>query len=462
MREATVCLCALVAGLGGLVFGYDLGVIVGALPEMVRHFKLSGFEEGLLVAGASLGGVVGALVGGPLADAYGRKGVMRSQAGFSILGSVLIATSGTLTQLLLGRLAMGAGFSLGILSNVAWVSEIVPAARRGRAVAAYELLITVGVLAALVVHAAFAWRTLFLACVPLSVVQLLCLHCVPESPVFLMGKGRRAEAEAAVEAVGGGAEHLAHCRVLAEVKVGSFWEALAEWQLPFKVMVAVQALGLLTGGVNIRVYSLRVFESVGVSDHAAHQLGIGLGVTKVVFTLLAVWKLDAFGRRVFYLAGMNVLMLGCVLVAVGGAVTGCYAQPGRCAAGPDVDCAQCPALCGECPSYASAMVVTGCFLGYAAYQLSFGPVNFAVGSDMFPPVARARFLGVQVLTQSLFQLGTTLAFPVMLEGVGLTATMLPHASFCAAGMAFVLLRMVETKQSTPQDIRARLDVVWEA
>ena len=462
-RMITMCIC--VAGVGGFVFGYDLGVIVGALPALVEQFDLSPAWEGMVVAGASLGQVCGAIVGGHLTDKLGRKTMIRAQCFALSAGSILVATSSGVAQLLIGRIIMGFGFAWGVLSNVAWVSEIVPAAYRGRGVSAYELTITIGLFVALLVNSAdVSWRLLVVLSIPASIIQFLCFVVVPESPVWLLSQGRDEEAQEAIKRIGGGEVHMQQIRDTVSKPIPHFRTALKEWRIPFYAVLCIQALGLLTGGINIRIYAIRIFNSVGVTGGLASRLAVGLGVVKVSTTLLSVLKLDAYGRRVFYMCGMSLLIVSCVGIALGASMEGCHIADGC-----EVDnkhemqdfCGSCPAYCGGCNGGAQFLVVAGCFMGYIAYQVSFGPVNFAVGSEMFPSEARARFLGVQTVTQGVFQLITTLLFPVLREAIGLSAAILFHTVFCVVGLVFVATRMVETKGKSPEEILSAMNELWK-
>ena len=450
-------ICIAVAGMGGLVFGYDLGVIIGALPQIVKEYSLSSLEEGTVVGMASVGQLFGALMGGYLADRKGRLVTMQLEAIMFCCGTLVMVLFTSLVPLLVGRFIIGIAFALSMVSNVAWISEISTSEKRGSAISIYEFCVTTGVLLALLMSAIFSWRNAFWITVPLAILHLIGSMNVPESPIWLISANRRSEAEQVITKLGGTTSDLVQCTISSGIGES---ESLSVWKTPIIVIIIIQCLGLLTGGINIRIYSERIYEEVGIPDQTISILAIILGITKVLSTIAAVVFLDKLGRRIFYMMGVTLLAISNILIAIGGAVPGCYNAEGCTETHCQLVDNNCPSMCGKCPTYAAVFVVVGCTMGFSAYQLSFGPVNFAVGSELFPTHIRARLLGGQIVTQGLLQLATASVFPVFKSSAGLSSPMLFHSLCCALGLVFFTFFFVETSKKDPYQILNELDLLW--
>src|SRR5580700_2412458 len=205
--RAFVYLAASFAGLGGLLFGYDTGVISGAVLFFKNDFTLSTFALEVIVSGVLAGAAVGALAGGRLADLFGRRRMLILTAVIFGAGAILCAIAMSPAMLIAGRIIVGLGIGLSSGTVPVYISEVSPPEARGWQVSLFQLAITIGILLAYVVDYAFAkvqgWRLMFgLAIIP-AVIFGLGMLFLPESPRWLAMKGNRAAARAVLARIRG-------------------------------------------------------------------------------------------------------------------------------------------------------------------------------------------------------------------------------------------------------------------
>src|SRR5580700_11035326 len=205
--QAFVYMAAIIAALGGLLFGYDTGVISGAELFFSKDFTLSTFALELIVSVVLAGAAFGALIGGRLADRFGRRRLLIVTAIIFILGAILCAAATSPNMLIAGRVIVGLGIGLASGTVPVYISEVSPAEARGWQVSLFQLAITVGILAAYVVDYAFAksegWRWMFgLAVVPAAIFGVGMLF-LPESPRWLVKVGQDATARAVLSRIRG-------------------------------------------------------------------------------------------------------------------------------------------------------------------------------------------------------------------------------------------------------------------
>ena len=201
--NALVIRSAVVAAIGGLIFGFDTAVISGANDALADRFKLDNFGTGLTVAIATVGTIFGALIGGRLADRYGRKNLLFVIGILYVLGSVGTAVAWTHAILLAFRFVGGIGVGLSSVCAPIYTAEIAPARIRGRLVGLVQFNIVLGILLAYLSNYIIqqtitdpmeAWRWMLGVMVVPSVFFLLLLFSVPETPRWLMSRGRNKEA----------------------------------------------------------------------------------------------------------------------------------------------------------------------------------------------------------------------------------------------------------------------------
>jgi sugar porter (SP) family MFS transporter len=327
----TVMLAALMAALGGFLFGYDVGVISGALLQLEEDFELSDVQKELVVSIMLVGAIAASLVGGYIVDFFGRRDAIVGNAVFFIVGAIVLATAKSYGVLLFGRLLVGFGVSLSAIAEVIYISEIAPPAVRGLLVSLNEMGITVGILVAYGVNYGLittpgGWRWMFgLSAIP-AAIQGAGMLLLPKSPRWLVLKERPYDAQRAMRKVRGSdtsdaelKEELSRMeRTLQEQHSIRLSQLLTDPVLRRCLMIAC-ALTLLqqfTGQPNVLYYGSTLFKAAGFeSDREATLANMVIGAAKVLATGVALVKVDKLGRRALLLIGVTIMVASLVVLA---------------------------------------------------------------------------------------------------------------------------------------------------
>uniref|UniRef100_A0A8C3IX52 Solute carrier family 2, facilitated glucose transporter member 10 n=1 Tax=Chrysemys picta bellii TaxID=8478 RepID=A0A8C3IX52_CHRPI len=314
---------ATVSLLGGLMFGYELGIISGALLQLQMDFHLSCFEQEILVSSLLIGALLASLVGGILIDRHGRRRAILVSNLILLCGSLILTLAGSLIWLVFGRMTVGFAISVSSMACCIYVSEMVAAHQRGLLVSLYEAGITVGILLSYALNYSFSdmtegWRYMFGLALAPTVIQFLSILLLPTKPVVLNlwdcdshkgliqlqnnEDGEEAKPEPCKE------------------KHYSFLDLFrSRDNMKSRTLVG---LGLVlfqqfTGQPNVLCYASKIFRSVGFqNDSSAVLASVGLGVMKVIATLVAMVFADKAGRRVLLIAGCVVMSVSVTAIGL--------------------------------------------------------------------------------------------------------------------------------------------------
>src|SRR6202521_5875951 len=313
--RAVVYFAAAFAALGGLLFGYDTGVISGAELFLKNDFSLSTFALELIVSGVVAGAALGALLGGRLADLFGRRRLLIVTAIIFGVGAIACAAATSPAILIVGRIIVGLGIGLASGTVPVYISEVSPADARGWQVSLFQLAITVGILLAYVVDYAFAatqgWRWMFgLALVP-AVLFGLGMLFLPESPRWLARRGHFDRASAMLARIRGTSDVTAELqeikRSLAHAdERGRLSDMFAPSLRPALVVgIGLAVFQQVTGINTVIYYAPLIIQSAGISSASGAILATaGIGVVNVLMTIVAMWLIDRMGRRPLLLVGI--------------------------------------------------------------------------------------------------------------------------------------------------------------
>ncbi|NXL23316.1 GTR10 protein, partial [Setophaga kirtlandii] len=302
--------------LGGLIFGYELGIISGALLQLQADFQLSCFEQEVLVSAVLIGALLASLAGGILIDRHGRRRAILVSTLVLLVGSLILTLARSLTVLVLGRVTVGFAISVSSMACCIYVSEMVAAHQRGLLVSLYEAGITVGILLSYALNYVFAdvdegWRYMFGLAIAPAAMQFLSILFLPVNPVKLSSWDSDCQK---------GLIPLQDTEGRAAAKREPYQERHYSFLDLFRTRDNMRrrtlvGLGLVlfqqfTGQPNVLGYASKIFHSVGFqSNSSAILASVGLGAIKVVATLVAMALADRAGRRV-------LLMAGCVVMAM--------------------------------------------------------------------------------------------------------------------------------------------------
>ncbi|XP_038015335.1 solute carrier family 2, facilitated glucose transporter member 10 isoform X2 [Motacilla alba alba] len=329
--------------LGGLIFGYELGIISGALLQLQADFQLSCFKQEVLVSAVLIGALLASLAGGILIDRHGRRRAILVSNLLLLLGSLILTLARSLTVLVIGRMTVGFAISLSSMACCIYVSEMVAAHQRGLLVSLYEAGITVGILLSYALNYVFAdvdegWRYMFGLAIAPTAMQFLSILFLPVNPVKLGSWDSDCQK---------GLIPLQDTEDRAAAKRESYQEKHYSFLDLFRTRDNMRrrtlvGLGLVlfqqfTGQPNVLGYASKIFHSVGFqSNSSAILASVGLGAIKVVATLVAMALADKAGRRVLLMAGCVVMAISVTTIGLSSRVAPlAVARDCRAAAGPN-------------------------------------------------------------------------------------------------------------------------------
>lgn len=443
-----ISLITYIAALGGFLFGFDMAVVSGIIEPVKKQFGLSASQEGLFVSCALLGCIAGVAFSGYLSDKIGRRKVLFISAILFLISAVGFSFTEGYSLLIFFRIL--AGMAVGVASNISplYISEVAPAKIRGRLVTYYQLAITIGILAAYISnlflqrYAAHAnegtglfhwlfseevWRGMFLVgVIPASAFCLLLL-IVPESPRWLVQYGRSEEALNILFKINAKEEAQQEFNSIQQAAgetTGGFKE-LMRFPLSKLLLMAVilTALSQFSGINGVIFYGPTILKSAGIVTSDALLYQVMLGVANVLFTFIAIWKVDSWGRRPLYLVGS-------VCAAFALALTG---------------------LCFLFEIKGILMLVCiMLFLLFFAFSL--GPLKFVIATEIFPTRVRGTALSVCIMSMWVADWLVNLAFPVLRDGLGVPATFFIFSAFCILSFLYAKRKLVETKGKTLEEV----------
>ncbi|MEV8272426.1 sugar porter family MFS transporter [Microbacterium sp. NPDC077184] len=441
---------SIAAAVGGFLFGFDSSVINGAVNSIESQFGLTSITTGFVVAVALLGCAFGAVLAGVLSDRWGRLRVMLIGAVMffvSALGSGLAFTAIDLT---FWRLVGGIGIGIASVVAPAYIAEVAPRQIRGTLGSLQQLAITLGIFAALLSNAVLAgvaggasdtlwlgleaWRWMLLVeAVPALVYGLLALR-MPESPRFLIAKGRPDEARAIFAKLVPEVDLDQTMRELQQRIVTDQKNAGVSLRGPRFGLQPIVWVGIILSvfqqfvGINvIFYYSTTLWQSVGFDESSSFGISVFTSVINVLVTLVAIFLVDRVGRK-------PILLSGSLLMAVSlGTMALCFGFSTTDAEGA----VSLPAPWGPIALVAANLFVIG-------FGASWGPLVWVLLGEIFPSRIRGKALGVAAGAQWIANFLITVSFPAM-SSWSLPITYGMYAAFAALSFFYVLLRIPETK-----------------
>lgn len=474
--------CAIVAALGGLLFGFDIVVISGATESLQRVFidptfadaseTMQNFWKGFTVASALIGTIIGASVVSKPADAIGRRSTMFILALLFLVSAIGSALAWSWTSLVVFRLIGGLGIGGASVIAPMYIAEIAPASQRGRLVVLAQLNIVLGILLAFVsnliiqqagVSSAGAagspeylqwmdstgWRVMFgVESIP-ALAYFALLFSVPRSPRWLVAKNREDEARSVIAKLGTDAQNET-----VEQEINAIRESLRSERAALKAPLftrryfplimlafAIAAFNQLSGINAILYYAPEVFKAAGFGDSAAFLNSVGIGLANLVFTIAAMTVIDKLGRRTLMLVGSigYILSLSAVALAF-------YTQSSKDAEGVRTF-----------TDPGSWVVLIGIIVFIASHAFGQGAVIWVFLSEIFPNAVRAKGQAFGSLTHWVFAAAISWTFPMIAQNSG-GHVFAFYAVCMVAQLVWVLKIMPETKGVPLEEIEAKLGV----
>ncbi|MFZ0430986.1 MAG: sugar porter family MFS transporter [Acidobacteriota bacterium] len=427
---------AIIAALGGLLFGYDTGVISGALLFLREQFHMGPTMQGAVTSIVLAGALIGAITSGTVADRFGRRTTLICAAILFTVGALVTALALSLAWLFVGRFVVGYAIGVASYTSPLFISESSPPEVRGALVTINQLAITVGILAAYGVDLAFAssagWRWMFGVAVIPGMLLGIGMLFLPDSPRSLVNRGHVQEArEVLTRLQGRSQEEEAIAEIQQTIKVEK--PQLSELLRPALRPALIVGIGLAVFqqfvGINTVIYyAPTIFESAGFSSAAVAILAtVGVGTVNMLFTIVAMFLLDRVGRRPLLIVGTIGMIIALVVLGYGFLLP--VSERGWIAVG-------------------SLMLYVACF------AFSFGPVFWLMISEIYPLRLRGRAMSVATFFNWASNLLVTFTFPLMIAAVHETFTFWIYAALGLLALIFSYARVPETKGRSLEEIEA--------
>jgi SP family galactose:H+ symporter-like MFS transporter len=441
-RRRFVNFAAAITATGGLLFGYDTGVISGALLFIRQDFELTTFLEGIIVSFLLVGAMVGALSGGPLSDRVGRRPTTLLAAIIFGLGALAVALAPSVVVIIIGRFLLGLGVGLASMIVPLYIAEIAPADRRGALVSLNQLMITIGILLSYIVGVIFTpiegWRYMFSVALIPALILFIGMFSLPESPRWLFEHGQRDKARSVLGRSRSPEEVDLELQEMEQIKSQegqdervSYGELFAPFVRPALIIgIGLAIFQQITGINTVIYYAPTILQNVGFSEGGAiAATALGVGVVNVGFTILAVRIIDRAGRKPLLLIGLVGMVISLALLGI---VFSTGATGG-----------------------AAGLLATVCLgLYIASFAISLGPVFWLMISEIYPLRIRGTAMSVASIANWGSNFLVALMFPVLLAALGGATLFWLFAVIGIVAWIFIYFRVPETKNRTLEEIEA--------
>jgi MFS transporter, SP family, arabinose:H+ symporter len=429
-------LVSVIAAVGGLLFGYDNGVVAGALPFFSKHFALDNIKEGLSVSNLVIGAILGAIFAGMLTDRFGRKKILIFTAFLYIFTAILSGIANTFTELVIARMLGGVAIGLSSVASPMYIAEVAPAAIRGKLVTINQLTIVGGIVLAYIVNLLLVntgpdnWRYMFCAQAVPAALFFFALFIIPESPRWLINKGFPEKALEIFTRIGG-TKHaefeVAEVQKAGKHEEGSLRELFRPGYRKALVIGVVLAFFSHMVGINaVSYYAPKIFMQSGSgSENMAIFASLLVMLTMFVFTILTIFIIDHIGRK-------PLLLIGCIGMGVAFIVTGAAFQS---------------------TNINRMWILASLMLYDASFAISMGGVIWAYLSEIFPNKVRGRAMSFATMTLWITEFIVAQTFPWLVDNIK-GNTFYLYSAICFISFVFVWFFVVETKGKSLEEIEA--------
>ena len=441
VNRAFILKVSLIAGLGGILYGYDMGIIAAALIFVRTSFALSTQMEEIVVSIVLVGAMTGALVGGTIADRIGRRSTLVWGGIIFIVGSILAPLSPNVATLIIARALLGIAIGFTSVTAPVYVSELAPPQSRGMLIGLYQFALTVGIaladLTGYWLAGQHAWRLMFgIGAIP-AIVFLFMVLTVPESPRWLFAQNRPEDAEAVLKTYtdeAGARLLLEDIRTSLQTKMERRWSALWTPAVRGSLYIAVgfTVLQQVTGINTIIYYGPQIFALAGISsDKNAIFATLLVAIVNVLATVIALALVDKVGRKPLLYAGVGGMTISLFVLA--------YSFHNQAVLGSSL-----------------GIVATACLMVYiTCFAFSMGPIAWILVSEVFPLRIRGRGVAAATLGSGISNFIVSLTFLSLIKAAGNTLTFAIYGLFCILTLFFVRFVVPETKGRELESISAR-------
>jgi SP family galactose:H+ symporter-like MFS transporter len=433
-----VTIAAAVSALGGLLFGYDTGVISGAILFIKQDLSLSAITEEFVVSAVLFGAVIGAIFGGALSDRFGRRRIIIVAALIFSLGAIGTAFAEGVAWLVIGRVIVGIAIGVASFAAPLYISEVSPANVRGRLVSLNQLAITAGIVVSYLIGYALSgirgWRWMFaLAAIP-SVVLVIGMLLMPESPRWLVSHNLIDKATLALKRIRGSEK--------VSVELGEIQSSLAQqsgkWSELFSPLVkpalfigiCLAVFQQVTGINTVIYYAPTIFQFAGFQSASVAILAtVGVGVVNVIITIIAMHLLDRVGRRPLLIIGLAGMTLSLAILGLAFTLPDLLRRHGWIAVG-------------------------SLMLYVAAFAIGLGPVFWLLISEIYPLKIRGLAMSIASVANWGSNMIVALTFLTLTQAIGKNGAFWLYGLLTIGAVIFVLFLVPETKGRTLEEIES--------
>ncbi len=429
------------AGLGGILYGYDIGIIAGALLFIKKEIILSPGQISILIAAVLGGGSIATLIAGPLSDWLGRRTMITVAAITFIAGIIILVSSHTFSGILSGRLIEGIGVGIITIIIPLYLAEAAPAAIRGSSVTAFQLFLTGGILLAYVVALLFehtgSWRDMFLCSLIPAVLLFVGSFFIIESPRWLFLRGKKDKAASALKRSRSQQEsdHDIHMMTKLETEAAAKQKPKLikmifkkRYIFPFTIAFIVAVLTQLTGiNVFLQLCTI-ILQHSGLHSNITAMLGsVGIGLTNFVMTLLAMILVDKVGRKPLLIIGTIGIVISLSFL---GAIN-LFLQPGML------------------QGYLTAIGFVGFIIFFA---IGPGVVVWLVLSELMPTAIRGSGMSICLFANCLASAILASVFLSLVQKIGYSGVFWMCGGFTFLYMLVAIFWLPETKNKSLEEI----------
>lgn len=441
VRGSFIWRVAFIAGLGGILYGYDMGIIAAALIFVRDSFHISTRMQEIVVSIVLVGAMLGAIIGGSVADRIGRRATLLWGAALFIVGSILAPLSPNVFTLIVARTLLGLAIGFTSVTAPVYVSELAPPQSRGRLISLYQLALTVGIALADLVGYWLAgqqeWRWMFGIGMLPAVLFLLLTLTLPESPRWLFAQNKPVEAEAVLRTytdASGAKLFLDDIQMALQTKVDKRWRSLWSPAARGALFIAVgfTVFQQVTGINTIIYYGPQIFALAGItSNKSAIFATLIVAVTNMLATLVALALVDRIGRKPLLYVGVSGMTLSLFVLA--------WAFHNQTSLGSSL-----------------GLLATICLVAYiACFAFSMGPIAWILVAEVFPLQVRVRGVAAATLGSGASNFVVSLTFLSIIQTAGNATTFAIYGLFCILTLLFVRFVVPETKGRELESISAR-------
>lgn len=440
-KNTFVIIIAAITAIGGLLFGYDTGVISGAILFIREAFMLSSTAQEIVVSAVLIGAVIGASVSGVLADKYGRRIMIILAAIIFGLGAIFTALTPDVNTLIAGRIGIGVAIGMASFIVPLYIAEVAPFNIRGALVSLNQLAITIGIVVSYLVDFYFAatgeWRWMLgLAVIP-SIVLGIGMYFMPSSPRWLFSKGATERARSVLERI----------RItenvndeIKEIKESLALEKECKWtdlldpavRPALMIGIGLAVFQQLTGINTVIYYAPTILLFAGLGSAAVSILATaGIGIINVLLTVVAILLIDRVGRRPLLLIGLIGMIISLGILGLAFAL---------------------PSLSGSL----GVLAVISLMLYVGSFAIGLGPVFWLMISEIYPLRIRGRSMSIATVVNWGMNLLVAITFLSLIELLGTAGTFWLYSLIGIAAIIFIYFRVPETKGKSLEEIEREL------